>query len=332
MNKTKQKKVKNKNKTLKKHKNNHSYNDTHNLYKNNSDKYFLRSLTNVTKKSNIKLKDDFYSYINDKWLKENKINFYQKYINQVDDFRLIQDKVYRELLDIAKNYTTNPNTKHTERAIAIHNLYKSFYHLNNDRQSKNYAQTKLEKIDNLRKDKSNLWKLLAMINKNEIISTCAPFVWSIKGDDKNPKAYICNIEPPQMPIIDINVYFDDGKNVEYKKNYKKKYLEYLQILFDNVFGKNNEFNVMHAYNCQVKIIYAVGCNELKNDTFYNLVTKETAKKKYLFDWDEFGKELGFTHTPNEFVTSNLNYLLCGTKLLIEEWDSLEWRTYWIYIY
>jgi hypothetical protein len=89
---------------------------------------------------------------------------------------------------------------------------------------------------------------------------------------------------------------------------------------------------MHAYNCQVKIIYAVGCNELKNDTFYNLVTKETAKKKYLFDWDEFGKELGFTHTPNEFVTSNLNYLLCGTKLLIEEWDSLEWRTYWIYIY
>jgi predicted metalloendopeptidase len=44
------------------------------------------------------------------------------------------------------------------------------------------------------------------------------------------------------------------------------------------------------------------------------------------------KEYGFKNIPNKFVTSNLNYLLCGTKFLIDEWDTPEWRTYWIYIY
>jgi putative endopeptidase len=44
------------------------------------------------------------------------------------------------------------------------------------------------------------------------------------------------------------------------------------------------------------------------------------------------KEYGFKNIPTKFVTSNLNYLLCGTKLLIDEWDTPEWRTYWIYIY
>ena len=32
-----------------------------------------------------------------------------------------------------------------------------------------------------------------------------------------------------------------------------------------------------------------------------------------------------------FITNNLNYLKCGTKLLIDNWTSDKWRTYWLYI-
>ena len=28
----------------------------------------------------------------------------------------------------------------------------------------------------------------------------------------------------------------------------------------------------------------------------------------------------------------MNYMLCGTQLLLNEWDSEEWRTYWIYLF
>lgn len=46
--------------------------------------------------------NDFYSYINDKWLKEYKVQESQKYIVQIDNFRIIQDKVFRELIEIVK--------------------------------------------------------------------------------------------------------------------------------------------------------------------------------------------------------------------------------------
>lgn len=331
MSETKHKKVKNKNKTLKK------YNKKH-LVKNTLEKHFLMNITRATKPSYIKLKNDFYSYINKRWLKQYKVEETQKYIYQVDDYRITQDKVYRELLDIALNYTKNPSTKHTKRAINIKNLYKSAMNLNNETQSKKYAEIDLNNIDNLRKNKSNLWKLLATINKNEIVAPSSPFVWSLRGDDKHPDVYICHLEPPKLPLLDlldISIYFDDNLDIEYKKKYRNKYFSYLQILFDSVFGKNNEFNVKDVFNCQVKIAYAIGCNKYdksNDEKTYNLVTKEDAKKVFSFDWEEFMKEYGFKNIPNKFVTSNLNYLLCGTKLLIDEWDTPEWRTYWIYIY
>jgi predicted metalloendopeptidase len=210
--------------------------------------------------------------------------------------------------------------------------------LNNETQSKKYAEIDLNNIDNLRKNKSNLWKLLATINKNEIVAPSSPFIWSLRGDDKHPDVYICHLEPPKLPLLDlldISIYFDDNLDIEYKKKYRNKYFSYLQILFDSVFGKNNEFNVKDVFNCQVKIAYAIGCNKYdksNDEKTYNLVTKEDAKKVFSFDWEEFMKEYGFKNIPNKFVTSNLNYLLCGTKLLIDEWDTPEWRTYWIYIY
>ena len=56
----------------------------------------------------------------------------------------------------------------------------------------------------------------------------------------------------------------------------------------------------------------------------------------LFHRDSIGHygylNLGFKKIPKSFVTSNVNYLLCGTKLLMEKWNTPQWKTYWIYIY
>ena len=51
--------------------------------------------------------NDFYSYINDRWLRDYEVQTEQKYIVQVDDYRIVQDKVYRELIQITENYIDN---------------------------------------------------------------------------------------------------------------------------------------------------------------------------------------------------------------------------------
>ena len=298
------------------------------------EKQIIDDLKKAVNPSNITPNTDFYSYINERWLKEYKVTTGQGYIVQVDDFRIVQDKVYRELVEIIKKYTTDPSTKNTELGMCINKVYKSLLTTNTNEISTKYALHYLSEIDELRKDKNNLWNMLGKLNSCEIIAWGAPIVWTINVDDKNPTVYKTYITSGKLTLTDITLYFDDGTNVAYKKKYKKAYFDYLEKLFEHTFGKNHDFNVKDVYECEVKIVNAYGCDIIKHvdPNNYNLVTKKEAIEKLGFNWELFAKALGFQHVPETFISVNLNYLLCMSQILLKEWDSLQWRTYFIYIY
>jgi len=303
------------------------------LYKKSDvQKGIIRDLKKAVSPSKFKPQDDFYSYINERWVTESKIDDNLRYIIQVDDFRLTQDKVYRQLLEIVKEYTS---TIKSPLSKCIKNVYESALRQNTNEEIQIYSQVMLEQIDNLRQDKSNLWKLLAITNKNEIISWGAPISWTLNPDNMEPTKFRCFINPPQLSLVDFNIYIDDGTNIEYKKKYKSRFIKYLHDIFEFSFGKNHGFNVSNIYDIEVKFINAMCCTTIKdkpkyND--YNRVTIKEALSKYKFDWEAFSTELGFKSTPDFFITSSPNYLLCGTQMLLDEWDDDVWRTYWIYIF
>ena len=273
--------------------------------------------------------NDFYSYINDRWINDVSVFEQQKYIVQVDNFRLVQDKVYHELLDIVKEEIKDT----TKQAKTIKKFYTSQIKLNTNEKSRHYANEALNKIDELRKNKKNVWKLLALFNNNEIITTGCPFSWTLNPDEKEPTKFRCYVDSPQLSLIDINIYFDDGLEVEYKKKYKKEFFKYLREIFTNAFGPHHKFNVEDIFKIETEILGAMGCLKIKaKETLYNKVTAKESVSKYKFDWPEFSKEIGFIHTPPFFITSNLNYLICGSEMLINNWDNDSWRTYWIYLF
>ena len=297
----------------------------------NLEKTIIKELKQAVSPSNINPRNDYYSYINERWLNKEQLEKGQEYIVQVDSFRLVQDKVYRELIQIINEYIKNSNTKLSKE---IKNFYKSQLKLNTDIQTKNYANKRLESIDEIRKN-GNLWELLGLSNSNEIVSWGSPFTWSLNPDDKNPSIFRCYIDQPQLSLIDINIYFDDGIDVEYKRKYKKQFFKYLNELFENSFGKNHNFNVEDVFLVEIELITAMSCEFIKgkkSDTTYNKITTKESLQKYGFDWKLFSKELGFDYTPEFFITSNINYLKCGTELLLKQWNSERWRTYWIYIF
>jgi len=304
----------------------------------NLEKEVIKEIKKAVSPSKFTPNNDYYSYINDRWLKDYNIEEHQKYIIQIDNFRLVQDKVYRELIELIENYLKNPKFKNTEKTLCIKNVYESFKIKNTNEQTKCVSNIYAKYIDELRSSKKNIWKLLALLNKNEIISWGSPFVWTINPDDKNPKIYKCYIEPPEVSLIDIDIYFDNSYDSEddkkYKEKYRKEYLKFLNKLFILTFGENHEYNVKDIYNCEYELLNAMNCNLIKNDedNLYNLISKYEALQYFQFNWEEFCKELGFDKIPDSFITSNVNYLLCGTKLLKEKWDSKEWKTYWIYLY
>ena len=82
------------------------YGDIFSSEKFNLEKIDIKDLKKAVSPSNINPQNDFYSYINERWLNEKELEEQQKYIVQVDSFRLVQDKVYRELLELVNNYIT----------------------------------------------------------------------------------------------------------------------------------------------------------------------------------------------------------------------------------
>jgi putative endopeptidase len=304
----------------------------------NLEKQIISELKKAVSPSNVKPNQDFYSYINERWLSEMIVTEEQKYIIQIDDFRITQDKVYKELIQIIEQYISNPDTKNSKKAKCIKTAYTSFLNYNTIKQTRETAKHVISLIDLFLENSSNIWQMLALMNSSEIISWGAPFVWSLNPDDKNPKIYKCYLEPPQFTLVDINVYFDDdtdtNEDKKYKTNYRKKFFTYLHKMFNIALGENHGYNIKDVFDTEVEIISAVICNAIKvvDSDNYNVITKDEALKDFGFDWSSFCHHLGFKNVPDDFVTSNVNYLLCGTKLLKEKWNSPQWKTYWIYLY
>jgi len=315
--------------------------DTHKKGSKNSIKIFLKRLS-ADFRGNIERNDDFYTFVNQTWLRDKEVDSVildkrQKYITQVDNFRLIQDKVYYELYDIMKDYC---NKNHTRLSSSIRNFYTSAMKLNPIQNSKTYIDNYIHFLDEMRKDEKNIWKLLGYINRNEQISHGAPFFWTMSPDDKNSKYYRSYITPQVFALVDLSIYDDYDNNdnndnnteMMYKKKYRKKYFQYCKLLFDLTLGKDHNLDPKSPFEVQQNLFDSF-CNKIKNDDgYYHLVSAEDALKKYNFDWYTLSKEIGFTKTPSHFVTSSLNYLKCATEVMLKNWTSEKWRGYWIYIY
>ena len=311
-------------------------NNTH-FDSNNFDleKSIIIDLKKATNESNVLPENDYYSYINDRWIDSYKTDKEHGYIVQVDDFRLVQDKVYRQLSDIVTDYVYNENTKHTKLGKCMRKFYLSQIKWNTDKQSSEDAQKHVYELDLLRKDKSNLWKLLGKINYNELISYGSPILWSLNPDDKNPKIYKSYVGPGQLTLVDNSLYYVAAKGTEmkYRNEYLTQYFTYLHELFDNTFGKNHTFDVKDIYECEVKMAHAFDYDKFPEDPDgYNLVNSSEAYKKYNFNWDAYATQLGFTTVPRTFVATSVNYLAKISDILTNEWNSTQWRTYFVYIY
>jgi putative endopeptidase len=285
--------------------------------------------------SKVTPRNDFYTYINYQWLEEktSELKKKLKYYVQVDSFRVTQEKVYYEIMDIVKDYIKTNNSK---KATSIKNLYLSLYHLN-DKAAERYIQYYLD-LTNRRIANNNIYGILGGQNRNEIVSWGTPVVWSVLKDEKNVSIYRSYISAPQLTIYDYNIYIEDNEEDQatkkYKKLFKEKYFEFIDTLFDVCLGKSHEFKSSDIWECELDILTALGTNDVKEDDpeGYNIVTKKDALK-YGLDWEQFTKFLGYKKAPPFFICSSLSYLKNIMKTLTTDdaWKSNKWKGYFLYI-
>lgn len=301
---------------------------THNL-----EKTILRDIKAALKPSKIRPQDDFYSYINDRWIKDYKIPEHHAYIVQQDDFRIVQDKVYRELIALIDSKVKSGDTSQ-----AMSRFFRSQHLECTKPQTTQALSVYLEHLDTVQTP----WEFMGYLCRNEIIAWGSPFVWALNPDDKEPTVFRCCVDGPQATLIDLDLYFDDlpGTATEknYRANYKARYLTFISDLFKNVGLDPKEYRPIDVFDVEYEMLIAMGCNKVRGlktnpDNYYRIHNNAADKAIYApFDWSALAAAIGFKRTPDFFITSNPNYLKCGAELVVQNWRTPKWRAYWAYVF
>ena len=283
-------------------------------------------------------RNDYYTYINYEWItnQTKELQKTSKFYVQVDSFRLAQEKVYYELIDITKDFIKD---NHGPKATAIKNLYDSMLHLNENAAEHAIKET-IATLDRFIAE-DNLYELLAQFNWNETVSWGCPIVWTVMKDEKHSDTYRSTIGQPQLTVYDYLIYIEDNTADEatqkYKRMYKSKFLQFVKKMFDACLGKGHGFKAKDVWDIEVDLLIAMGCESVKNESkeYYNVVNTSESEKKYGFDFARFARELGYSeeNIPSKFICSNLSYLKCIMELLKKDdtWKSKRWITYYYYL-
>ena len=283
-------------------------------------------------------RNDYYTYINYEWItnQTKELQKTNKFYVQVDSFRIAQEKVYYELIDITKEYIRD---NHGQKATQIKHLYNSMLHLD-EKAAEDAVKYTIEHIDKFIAE-NNLYKLLGQINQNETISWGCPIVWNVMKDEKHSDTYQSSIGQPQLTVYDYLIYIDDKTadqaTQKYKQIYKSKFLEYVKQMFNACLGKGHGLRAKDVWDIEVDLLIAMGCESVKNESkeYYNVVKTSESVEKYGFDFARLAKEIGYSEAniPSKFICSNLSYLKCIMELLEKDdaWRSKKWRAYYYYI-
>ena len=277
----------------------------------------------------IKPVNDFYGHVNASWIKQTEALKNKTYITKNDSFRVVQDKVFNQINDI---YTHLIDVNSTRKDVVnMKQFYMSAKTLLTKEQCKKYIDEYITYLDNLRNQpiKNNLWKLLAFISKNKIISSDAPLSFNMGPNEKDTSKYAVHVIPLTFPSFSKISMYLDPENPKYK-NDNNVYLKYIQTYFHLTGHDNLKATDVHEVIKDMLLCYAT--NEFNCSTEYNKVRKEESLEKYMFNFEEYCKELGFTATPDYFITSNLEYLKNVSTLMLRDWKTEKWRTFWIRIF
>ena len=153
--------------------------------------------------------DNFYLWANQKWLKEvpKTLPRELKYIRPLDNFKLIQDEMYRNTLKMVREYTRDSKTSDTI-SRQMKNIAASFRDL--------HPEPILHHISEFCKlykelvEENNIYKFLGTMNQNEMIKWALPVVWSVYPDEYTPGKLSAHVGSPSLSLYDYRFYLSDS--------------------------------------------------------------------------------------------------------------------------
>jgi predicted metalloendopeptidase len=259
--------------------------------------------------------NDYYTYMCKQSIENLKLNDNQKYINNINPNDLLQDKIYRQCIELVESQKDSNLKKFYESS-------KKYISLET---ATKYLIEEINIVDKLRLDtiNNNLWKLLEHCNQTRITGTFTPLFYELKPDEKDItkyKVYLTNEWITLWP----NLKIDNKVNLY-------EYTYYVNTTSAELLGKNH--GIIPADIIQVhKDIYE--CINPRNTKYDYTIVYKNDNQKYNFNYNVFFKELGYTDEsiPESIIIKDIMYFEKICTLMINNWNTPKWRSFWLFTF
>ncbi len=153
--------------------------------------------------------NNFYLWANQKWLKEvpKTLPKELKYIRPLDNFKLIQDEMYKNVITMVREYTRTTNAT-AAAAQQMKNMFASFRDLHPEPILRHISE--FCKLYNELVQENNLYKFLGVFNQNEMIKWALPIGWNVYPDEYTPGKLSAHICGPSLSLYDYRFYLNDA--------------------------------------------------------------------------------------------------------------------------
>jgi putative endopeptidase len=298
----------------------------------------LKIFRKNTQSTEINPQDDFYTYINKEWLLTKTATEGQKYIVQLDNYRLTQYKVLNELDEIINTYVS---THSGHLATQLTTFRNSLKHGFSTRDFREHLINYMDTLDQMTSSPDNLWKWLAYLNKFHMTAMGSPFVINLQNDDKDPGIFRFYVGSPQVSLIDLTIYEPDTGSIdtdEYRHKIRRRYIKYLKDTSEAISKVNPSygFKPEHVFEIEQLIVFTTNYFDPDipetNDAYNRWTHSKATRELSGFDWNTLMVNYGCSRSPPFFITYSNTYIARMTQILLSEWTSEKWKSYWKYIY
>lgn len=273
-----------------------------------------------TRKVRLTEKNDFYTYVNKRWLDNHK--YVPENRSSTNSFVLLQNKVDNEMRDILFKKVFKETTPVACRTKALFESMSRW----NDALVEKQLNDSIFQLNQYRKlgTKEAMYKMFAWFIKSGF---SLPFNYYIMSDLKSPKKYIPYIQESGISFQNKEFYFDNSRN---SREGRDKYTKFLKAFFSQATVSESCFNPENIINVEKILVKYIYNKKEYLEGMYNKYGNTSLKNKFKFDFSEFSALLGFHSIPKKVVIENIKYFKNCMHILNKSWASEEWYDYWIY--
>lgn len=263
--------------------------------------------------------NDFYSYVNGKWLETAKI---PEDKSSWGAFYELREKSIKQLYDLIVKLNAKSNLKVEEQKIST--MYASYM---DEPQLNKLGITPLTpifaKIDSI-KDKSQLPELIAYLNQ---IGVNAPYDISIHQDAKDSTKMIADIGQSGLGLPDRDYYMDTAdKNLAVIKDKYKHYIEEMLTLSGDKSAKTDAVNILNLESQLANIQWTKVENRDPVKTYNNVKLTHLNKIMPQYNWQQYLMAAGLKNKLTYLIISQPSYLQNLDKI-IQKTPLTVWQSY-----